>query len=289
MSGGEILGPRVAGSWYEADPDRLRGQLDEFLRPEDDTPDESGGRILALIVPHAGYTWSGAVAGRGFRHLRGRACDRVLLIGPSHHAGFPGAALPGASAYRTPLGDVPIDAESVERAGRIPGIRIEDAPFRPEHCLEMEIPFLQHTLRPGWRLLPVLIGGGSGSEDCARVADALRPLVGPETLIVVSSDFTHYGPQFGYVPFRESVPERIRDLDQGAVDRILASDPAGFDTYVARTGATICGRRPIGVLFGLLPPRAEARLVAYDTSGQMSGDWHHSVSYASVLFREVAA
>lgn len=279
------LGPTVAGSWYPAGPEELTRQLDDYLRTVDGATDAPETPVVALIAPHAGYVYSGTVAGAGFRYLRGCSFARVVLLGPSHHAAFQGAALPSASLYVTPLGEVPIDTAAVARLADLPGMTVNDRPFQPEHCLEMEIPFLQHTLVPGWRLLPVLIGGASGPEGCSLVSDALLPLVGPDTLLVVSSDFTHFGPRFDFTPFRHDVPEKIRELDMGAVDRILAFDRVGFQRYVDRTGATICGRRAIDVLLGVLPGNLETSLVAYDTSGSITGDWVHSVSYASLSFQ----
>jgi AmmeMemoRadiSam system protein B len=280
----------VAGSWYPSAPDALKHQLDGYLRAETENAGGTrAGAVFALIAPHAGYVYSGAIAGKGFRHLRDARFDRVILLGPSHHAAFQGAALPEAETYVTPLGKVPIDSGAVKDLSAGKGIQVTDRPFQPEHCLEMEIPFLQHTLEPGWRLLPVLIGGGSTARSCGEVIDALLPLLDAETLVVVSSDFTHFGPRFAYTPFRKDLPERIRALDMGAVDRIVAADRAGFQSYVDRTGATICGRRAIDVLLGLAPAGLEVSLVAYDTSGSITGDWINSVSYASVLFRRPAA
>lgn len=284
------LGPAVAGTWYPSAAEELEQQVDGLLyepqRSKDDTPP---GSLTALISPHAGFVYSGAVAGRAFARLRGHAVRRILLMGPSHYASFQGACLPQADAFRTPLGAVPLDRETIEQAGRQPGFRIDDGPFVREHCLEAEIPFLQRTLEPGWKLVPVLLGGGSTGHSIDQTADALAPLLDSETLVVVSSDFTHYGPSFGYVPFRERVPERLRQLDMGAIERILDLDREGFDRYVAETGATICGRVPIDVLLGMLGPDTRSELVSYDTSGQLTGDWNHSVSYASIAFSRVSA
>ena len=108
-----------------------------------------------------------------------------------------------------------------------------------------------------------------------------------ETLVDASTDFTHFGPRFGYVPFRDRVPERVRALDMGALDAILRLDRAGFVDYVDRTGATICGRRAVEVLLAL-GEGFVATLDAYDTSGRMTGDWEHSVSYAAVSLRAPA-
>lgn len=290
FSARKTLGPAVAGSWYPTDGDALGRMVDDFYREagEEDTGDAPAGKIAALIAPHAGFVYSGLVAAKGFRQLGEEDYDRVLLLGPSHYAAFDGAVLPEAEACRTPLGDVPIDTEARDALRDCKEFRVDDGPFRPEHCLEAEIPFLQRRLRGEWRALPLLVGrlGPCGGE---RLAAALRPLLGPRTLVVVSSDFTHYGPRFGYVPFRKDVPRNLEELDMGAVDRILAGDAAGFEEYVTRTGATICGRNPIRLMLSLIGERGGGRLAAYDTSGRITGDWDHSVSYASLLFHGEAS
>ena len=184
---------------------------------------------------------------------------------------------------------MPLDADAAGRLAATDGLRFDDAPFRREHSLEAEIPFLQRALHPGWRLLPILIGAASGPSDIETLADALRPWCDGATLFVVSSDFTHFGPRFRYVPFETEVPRRIEQLDMGAVQPILHRDAAGFEAYVRRTGATICGRDAISVLLRILPDDVEGSLAAYDTSGRMTQSWDHSVSYASIVFRSPAA
>jgi AmmeMemoRadiSam system protein B len=278
------LGPTVAGSWYPDQRASLERQIDALLSAGGDEEAAEAEGTVAIIVPHAGLIYSGAVAGRGFSLVKDLSYERVILLGPSHHAFFQGAAVPGASCYATPLGRVPLDREAIAGLEEEPGIESDDRPFLPEHCLEMEIPFLQRALVPGWRLLPLLIGGGSSPAGCDLVARALRPLIDAATLIVVSTDFTHYGPRFSFVPFTTDVPGRLRELDMGAVDRILVSDKTGFTEYVKRTGATICGRNAIEVLLSLLPQPIESSLVDYDTSGNITGEWDHSVSYVSLEF-----
>jgi AmmeMemoRadiSam system protein B len=286
------LGPAVAGTWYPADAAALGRQVDGFFR-DAATSAAAGGEpastIAAVIAPHAGFAYSGLVAAKGFCALGDAGDRRVILLGPSHYAAFDGAVLPDAAVYRTPLGEVPIDAEAREALRGRAGFRVDDGPFRPEHCLEAEIPFLQRRLGETWRVLPVLVGTLGARVGAAQLAERLRPLVDSGTLIVVSSDFTHYGPRFRYVPFENDVARRIEELDRGAVERILAGDAAGFEEYVNRTGATICGRNPIRVLLDLMPGTVEGRLAAYDTSGRITGEWDHSVSYASLVFRAAAA
>ncbi len=288
-SGVAILGPAVAGSWYPATREALEGQLDELFRAGGGAESGSGADAAALIAPHAGFTYSGVVAAQGFRHVQSRGRDRVVLLGPSHHEAFEGAVAPRAETYRTPLGDIPIDTEAVEGLRVLERMRVSDEPFRREHSLEAELPFLQRRLRPGWRLLPLLVGRLEARENARRLADALRPLLGPRTLVVVSSDFTHYGPRFDYLPFLSDVAARIRDLDMQAIDLIVGGDAPGFERFLARTHATICGQNPIRVLLELLPEGLEAELASYDTSGRITGEWGHSVSYASLVFRGAAA
>jgi AmmeMemoRadiSam system protein B/AmmeMemoRadiSam system protein A len=273
----------LAGSWYPGEPAELGSYVDRTLdaAPAWSAPD--GERLRALIAPHAGYAYSGATAAAGYRALRGQAFDRVILLGPSHHAAFRGAAIADVDAYATPLGEVPLDSAAVARlrgsslVGTGPG-----GPDR-EHSLEIQLPFLQRTLASGWRLVAILVGRLE-EEDYAALADAIRPLLDARTLLVVSTDFTHYGARFGYVPFAADadVAGRLEALDKGALAQIEARDPKGFLDYQERTGITICGFRAVALLLHLLPPEAHAHLVRYDTSGALLGDYRSSVSYLSI-------
>jgi len=193
------------------------------------------------------------------------------------------AAVPdAATAYRTPLGDVAIDLAAVAALRASGPFRADDRMFEPEHAVESELPFLQRVLAPDIPIVPVLLGGRASHDDAERIADALRPYRNASTLFVVSSDFTHFGPRFGYVPFDDDVPARIRELDLGAVAAIEAGDARAFARYVETTGATICGHRAIDVLLVLAGGPVGATLLEYDTSGRMTGTWDHSVSYAAI-------
>jgi len=287
------LGPNVAGSWYAGEPARLQADLERCLSvatapPRRDAPRRARARaradVTALIVPHAGLAFSGATAGCAFREIGACPVERVVLLGPSHYEGFRGAAVPVATAYRTPLGSVDLDAEVIGALSRSPAVRVDDRPFRREHSLEMELPFLQHALPVGFTLVPILLGAGSDAASDDAVAAALEPWLAPGTLVVVSSDFTHFGARFGYVPFHDDLEQRIEELDMGAIATIRDRDASAFDAYVARTGATICGRHAIAVLLRAVPSALRAELVGYDTSGRICGDFDLSVSYASLVF-----
>jgi AmmeMemoRadiSam system protein A len=153
-----------------------------------------------------------------------------------------------------------------------------------EHALEIQLPFLQTSAARGASVVPILVGHLDDRER--RLAAArLREIAGERTVIVVSSDFTHYGEAFDFAPFGSGpeVPDHIADLDRGAIDRILERDRDGFARYRARTGATICGARPIELFLQMAASEdLEGELIAYTRSGDLTGDFAHCVSYAAL-------
>ncbi len=281
------LGPTVAGSWYPADPSALTQRVDELLAA---APEPSGAsEILAVVAPHAGFDYSGKVAAHAFRPLRGLGFRRAVVLGPSHYLPFRGAVVPDADAYRTPLGTVPLDLGALDTLRVQPGFATNNAAFAREHSLEAEIPFLQRVLDPGFTLVLVLVGGGSSGPAALEIAQGLEPLLDDGTLLVASSDFTHFGESFGYRPFRDDVEEKIRDLDLGVIRCVEAGDVDALESYLARTGATVCGRDALSVMLRALPAGRNCELAAYDASGRMTGDWTHSVSYAALVLRAGSA
>jgi MEMO1 family protein len=274
----------LAGSWYDADPGRLQAELDGYLRQAEVPADPA---LFAVILPHAGYAYSGPCAAVGAKALAARAdVRRVVVLGFTHRVAMPNCvSVPaGETHYRSPLGETPLDAPAL--AGLLENPLFADVPAtrRGENSIEMQLPLLQAALAGrAWRLVPVTLGQ---LDDDVRgeVAAALAPLQDAHTALVVSSDFTHYGPNFGYVPFRSHIAENLRRLDGGAIEKIIAGDAAGFAAYCEETGATICGQDSIGVLLRLLPAGFRARELAYDTSGSSTGDFENSVSYAAIAF-----
>ncbi|HEY7664346.1 MAG TPA: AmmeMemoRadiSam system protein B [Xanthobacteraceae bacterium] len=177
----------VAGLFYERHPDRLRAAVSELLGQ---TPSSPQSLPKALIAPHAGYVYSGRVAAAAFATLAGHAqtITRVVLIGPAHYVAVRGIVVPSAEMFETPLGGVPVDRAAISALARLPFVAESDAPHAPEHALEVELPFLQ-TLVAAFAVVPLLVGEASARQ----VADVLRRLWGgPETLIVISSDLSHY-------------------------------------------------------------------------------------------------
>jgi AmmeMemoRadiSam system protein B len=187
-----VRAPSVAGVFYPAHPAVLAETVARFL---DDAP-RSGRAPRAVIAPHAGYVYSGRVAGRAFATLVGsrQRVRRAVIIGPSHFVAFAGIAAPTARIFRTPLGDVLVDREAVRTVLEFPQVVAADEPHRREHAIEVELPFLQ-TVLDDFTLVPLVVGAAAPGA----VAEVIARLWDNETLIVVSSDLSHY---LAYEPAR---------------------------------------------------------------------------------------
>ncbi len=149
-----------------------------------------------------------------------------------------------------------------------------------EHSVQIELPMLQRVL--GDFLFVPIVVGELDLPTLRRMGSILGELVDSKTLVVASSDFTHYGANFQYVPFTDDVPDKLKNLDDGAIELLCNKDVAGWFDYIKKTEATICGRYAIGVLLSMLPAEAKVHQLHYDTSGRMLGDYSSSVSYSAL-------
>ena len=270
----------VAGSWYPANPGQLGRIVDSYIKAAAVTG--QAGRLYGVIAPHAGYRYSGHVAGYSYKCVERGSHDRVIVLAPSHHAWFRGFSIMNVTAYRTPLGDVPLDADICRELRSHKLHADKDEIHVREHSIEIQLPFLQRTTGR-FKLVPILVGYLSG-DDAAKIAAALKPYVSNKTLVIVSTDFTHYGRGFQYVPFEKDVEENLRKLDLGAARLIRDKNYEGYMAYIRDKRPTICGRNAIAILLKLLPTEVKGRLLKYDTSGRMTGDFSQSVSYVSMAF-----
>ena len=251
----------VAGLFYPGNPAELDSTLAALLagaEPAVRAPN-------ALIVPHAGYVYSGAVAGRAYRALKpvARLVRRVVLIGPSHREWFRGLAVPHAQAFATPLGLARIDAAAVATAAGLPWVGVSDAPHAREHSLEVQVPFLQRLL-PQAEIVPIVVGEAAPAEVEA-VIDALWG--GPETLIVVSSDLSHYHRY-----------DEARKLDTATAEAIL-------DARAELTGEDACGCIAVNGLLRVARRRGlRIELIDLRNSGDTAGDRERVVGYGAFGF-----
>lgn len=281
FSGSSSVRPSaLSGSWYPAGREALQRQVDGFLKGVPRSVDRD--TIVGMISPHAGYVYSGEVAAWGYKNLLGAPFRRVIILAPSHYVSFGGLSIPRVEFYETPLGKVRVDKETCESLLAKPLFRTIPEAHKREHAVEIQLPFLQRTLKH-FDLIPLIVGDLK-DEQYESVSNELKGLQGPDALFIASSDFTHFGPRFGYAPFANDLRENISRLDHGAIDLILRKDWQGFLAYRKTTQATICGFRAIALLLRVLPPDSCGRLLQYRLSGDMTGDYTNSVSYASVVF-----
>lgn len=281
----EVRRPAVAGSFYTAEPARLAAEVRHYLGRRPD----GASAPRAVIAPHAGYVFSGATAGKAFAALQGTEVSRVVLLGPSHRASFRGAALPAErlTAFATPLGELPLDRRAL---AALRAARLFDGPPEAhdgEHCLEVELPFLQVAL-PKAAIVPILIGHITSRDDAAILAHTLATIVDSSTVVVISSDFTHHGRPYGHAPFPadQRLPANLAELTQRTAERAAALDPRGFWHQVEVSSDTVCGSRPIAVLLELLTHAFTGRgeVVDVTTSADVSGNYQQVVAYAGVTF-----
>lgn len=252
----------VAGLFYPASAAALRAEVREHL---DGVASGDASDPKVLVVPHAGYVYSGPTAARAYAALRGRAAPvrRVVLIGPAHRVAVRGVAVPSVDRFETPLGKVPLDRGTLDALAASPHVVVSDRAHAAEHSLEVQLPFLQETLG-AFTLVP-LLAGDAADDAVAEVLD--RVWGGSETLIVVSTDLSHYLPY-----------DSARRIDADTLEQVLHNGP-GLDHGQA------CGATPLNALMQLARRRGlRPRLLAACNSGDTAGDRDRVVGYAALSY-----
>ena len=281
LMGGNLLESTIAGSWYSGNPKQLTGQISSWIERAE-LPVGMSGKPIAIIQPHAGYAYSGPTAAYGAKAISGKQYKRVIILGPSHRVYLENRiCIPSeADGMRTPLGALAMDKEALQTLRNQKFAVADDRVVGTEHSVQIQLPFLQVALGNEIRIVPIVVGRLDG-DTAKKAAEALKRITDHETLVLISSDFTHFGENFDYTPFRTNIEENLRKLDLGAFDWIRKRDPAGFAAYLHKTGATICGEAPIRILLSMLPETARVELLHYTTSSAESRDFSHCVSYVS--------
>lgn len=261
-----IRRPAVAGTFYPSRPDRLRAEVDRLLA---EATEANLPPVKALIAPHAGYRYSGPVAATAFRQLqrlRHDARRTVYLLGPAHYGFVKSIALAPVDRFATPLGDIGQNRAAIADLARdsrtyLPLLQAHE----PEHCLEVELPFLQ-TVLGDFMLVAMLCG----EPPLAQVAADLAARVGPDDLVVISSDLSHFYPY-----------ERAQSLDRAFLDAVLAGD------LEAASQGEACGLQPILILMRLARLKGWIpTLLDYRNSGDTGGDRLRVVGYSAVAYTE---
>jgi AmmeMemoRadiSam system protein B/AmmeMemoRadiSam system protein A len=274
-----ICNSTLAGQWYPADANTLKNDIAKLFQKSDVKPADN---IIALILPHAGYQYSGRTAAMGLQTLS-KQYKRIIVIGPSHYMPMEDIlSVPQADIYQTPLGKVALDVDFINKLLKYPQFQSIEQANLPEHSTQIQVPLLQYVQKD-FKLVPI-VAGKCSPQTISKVAAILKSMIDKDTLVIASSDFTHYGPNYDYVPFKDNIPQQLKDLDMGAFKYIERLDAAGFLEYRAKTGDTICGYIPISILLSLVDKSSQPQLINYATSGQLTADYTNSVSYLSVAF-----
>lgn len=261
--------PAVAGRFYPADPAVLTATVDELLaaaRDDASAHDAAAVPPKAVVAPHAGYVYSGAVAARAYARVEAARAtvERVVLLGPAHYVPTR-IALSAADAFATPLGEIPLDRSALDALAGFDDVVVDDAAHAPEHSLEVQLPFLQRVL-DDFVLVPVVVG--SASDDATATAiDALWG--GPETLVVVSTDLSHYLDH-----------DTARSVDRATASAIVGRDPGAIGSTAA------CGARPLrGLLLEATRASLDVEMVSLRDSSDAGGPLDRVVGYGAFALR----
>jgi len=259
-----IRPPAVAGSFYPADPTRLREMVQGYLEMATESVEVLDPK--AIIVPHAGYVYSGAIAGSAYVHVAALAgqVERVVMLSPAHTMAIHGLATTSAQTFQTPLGDVPVDQEAIKQVLTLPQVQFLDDAHVREHGIEVHLPFLQETLG-AFSLVPVVVGHTS-PEEVNEVIETLWG--GVETLIVISSDLSHF------LNYKQA--QQLDEVTCAAIERL---EPDA----IQRDGA--CGRRPIqGLLLSAKQRNLSVETLDLRNSGDTAGSKDRVVGYGAWAF-----
>ncbi len=271
--------PWVAGAFYPADPDRLRQTIESCFThrlgpgglPGTAAPER---RIVAVVCPHAGYMYSGPVAAHSYYHLAAEARpESVVVIGPNHTGMGSPIAMMRSGAWETPLGEMEIDeglADAIFRASDL--IDIDEWAHAREHSIEVQLPFLQYIYGPGLRFVPICMGF-QDLESSREVGRAVAEAVGgADVVIVASTDLTHQEPQAS-----------ANRKDRLVLESILSLDEAALQERVRSHRVTMCGYGPVSaaIVASKMLGAEKAELLAYHTSGDVTGDHSAVVGYAA--------
>jgi AmmeMemoRadiSam system protein B len=272
----------IAGQWYPGEADRLASTVDDYISRA--TLPRIDGEVLGLVVPHAGYQYSGPVAGYAFKAVQGKQADMVFVLSPMHYPYQEPLLTSAHIAYQTPLGEIPVDHNALQRLDSLLleelGYGLTRVGYDSEHSLEIELPFLQRSLGSEFRLVPIMLrdqnwhvskGLGSALAKLVREFQAGSDL---SFLLVASTDLSHFYNQEDARLLDEVMMSCIRDFNpQGLIE--AEDEGRGFACGRGAVAAIMEASRKLGA--------KDARILNYATSGDVSGDFHRVVGYTTAV------
>jgi MEMO1 family protein len=283
----------LPAGWYPRGRKALEAKLNELdVEVEKKYHTDIPG-VRACIVPHAGLRYSGSVVASCFKLIDRTKVKRIILLAPSHHLPFAGIALPKYTSYKITNGVISVDTKSIAQLGLSKSFQAQKRLLRDphdlDHSLEIEFPLIARYF-PLTPIVPLLVGY-LDKQQLVQAATELENIIDANTLVVASSDFTHYGPRFDYMPFekKDRQQDRIRQLDSVLMQPLFNLNSDTFLVTLKKKDATVCGKYPIALLLALLEKKVlknlEPYLVSYATSQNKDAkDPTHSVSYTGIVF-----
>ena len=282
--------------WYPQDKEELKNRLNFLEKEANNQYPTTLTDPRVLIVPHAGYAYSGIIAASCFNTLQNKinTIDTIIVIAPSHSIPFQGIAIPSnIKEYTITTGIIPFDTKTmhnlIKHSPFISTEKVGHNPFKDEHSFEIECPFI-HNYLPNIPVVPLMVGY-LNDKDIKNAASILKRYITPQTLIIVSSDFTHYGSQFDYMPFgkTQDALTAIQLLDLTVIQHLMEPSLSRFLRTLKETNGTVCGKYPLALLLALLENNTlgpvKAHLVSYATSQESkNSDPESSVSYAGIVY-----
>ena len=284
-----------SGSWYNNSPKILSQEINQYLSNTKKL--EYQGYIKSIIVPHAGYRFSGPTMAQSFININPDNYNRIVILGPSHHEYFQGCGLTSFEEFETPFGKINVDVKYIKKLLNKKDIffEINKSIDINEHSIEMELPFLKYIFdKKEFSIIPIIVGDNN-YETNKRIAKILYELYEDKnTLFVISSDFCHWGRNFGYTLYDkkfDNIWESIQDLDKQALDIIEEMNSEKLEKYFKKTKNTICGRNPISISLSIIElfiknhPRENVKFIkaGYAQSNKVKSIQETSVSYAAAV------
>ena len=284
-----------SGSWYHNSPKLLSQEISQYISSAKKL--QKQGYVKSIIVPHAGYRFCGETMAQSFININPNNYDRIVILGPSHHEYFQGCGLTSFEKFDTPFGAINVDNNSIKKLVKKSNIFFEISKSIDinEHSIEMELPFLKQIFNDKeFSIIPIIVGDNN-YETNKKIAEILYELYkDKKTLFVISSDFCHWGRNFGYTYYDKNfnnIWESIQDLDKQALDIIKEINSEKLEKYFKKTKNTICGRNPISIILSIVEKyknehkneNVEFINAGYAQSNKVKSIYEASVSYAAAV------
>ena len=273
--------PAIAGSWYPNSPAAILEMLGKIEVKEKAHP-------AVVMLPHAGYQFSGAVAARCLAKVNADDYEKIIILAPSHHAAmYRTFSVEPAGEVLTPFGRVEFTKELHDELEKLPGSKFTPSAHPVEHAIDIQLPLVRHFF-PRAKVGAMIVG----QWDCQTKEDiellrcfgkAFRGILDEKTLVIISTDFTHFGTNYGYTPFTSDVANRLPKLDSDLFDAFSTNDNNAWAKILHNTGATVCGASCMHLVLAALPQKAQFEKLEYFNSALVVGDWNNAVGYTTAM------